>query len=127
MKYISQIDNTVGAGATTIADMQASGPTYGVGIGTNLDNLGIVTASEYYGDGSNLTNLSVVTGYANTAGIATVAEGLSTTASVNTSGIITATGGFIGTASTTPIVISLVDDQLTFTAAGIGSTTLTLY
>ena len=41
-------------------------------------------------------------------------------------GIITATGGFISAANTTPIQISLVGNELTFTASGIGSTTLTL-
>ena len=41
-------------------------------------------------------------------------------------GIITATGGFISAANTTPIQINLVGNELTFTASGIGSTTLTL-
>lgn len=41
-------------------------------------------------------------------------------------GIITATGGFISIGNTTPIRIELVGNQLTFTAVGIGSTTLTL-
>ena len=44
MKYITQIDDSVGLGATTIADMQTSGATYGVGISTNLV-VGIITAS----------------------------------------------------------------------------------
>ena len=29
-KWINQIDDTVGAGATTVADMNANGGTYGV-------------------------------------------------------------------------------------------------
>lgn len=41
-------------------------------------------------------------------------------------GIVTATGGFISAASTTPIQIELVGNQLSLTAVGIGSTTLTL-
>ena len=41
-------------------------------------------------------------------------------------GIVTATGGFISVGNTTPIQISLIGNQLTFTAVGIGSTTLTL-
>lgn len=43
-----------------------------------------------------------------------------------TSGIVTATGGFISVGNTTPIQISLIGNQLTFTAVGIGSTTLSL-
>jgi len=46
--------------------------------------------------------------------------------SINVTGIITATEGFISVGNTTPIQISLVGNQLTFTAAGIGSTTFTL-
>ena len=49
------------------------------------------------------------------------ASGASITASV-----VTATGGFVSVANTTPIQISLVGDELTFIAVGIGSTTLTL-
>ena len=44
MKYITQIDDSVGLGATTISSMQSSGATYGVGISTNLV-VGIITAS----------------------------------------------------------------------------------
>lgn len=43
------------------------------------------------------------------------------------SGIVTASGGFISVGNTTPIQISVVGNQLTFTAVGIGSTTLTLF
>lgn len=42
-----------------------------------------------------------------------------------TAGIVTATG-FISAANTAPISITLLGDQLTFTAVGIGSTTFTL-
>ena len=56
-KWISQIDDTVGKGATTVADMQTNGPEYGVGIGTNLDNLGIVTAHSFVGSGASLTDV----------------------------------------------------------------------
>ena len=45
---------------------------------------------------------------------------------LNTSGIVTATGGFIGSASTTPVVITHSAGVLTFTVAGIGSTSLAL-
>ena len=36
-KWINQIDDTVGAGATTVADMKANGSTYGVGLSTNFE------------------------------------------------------------------------------------------
>ena len=36
-KWINQIDDTVGDGATTVADMKANGPTYGVGLSTNFE------------------------------------------------------------------------------------------
>ena len=63
-----------------------------------------------------------VSGFDSNVGIVTV--GL--TENVSLPGIITATGGFISAANTTPIQISLVGSELTFTAVGIGSTTLTL-
>jgi len=69
---------------------------------------------------------SGIASYADTAGISTnVIGGIASVTSITT-GIITATDGFISD-GTTPIQISLVGDQLTFIAVGIGSTTLTLF
>lgn len=51
---------------------------------------------------------------------------LTVSGDVKVSGIVTATEGFISVGNTTPIRIELVGNQLTFTAVGIGSTTLTL-
>lgn len=45
---------------------------------------------------------------------------------LNVTGIVTATGGFVSIANTTPIKITLSGTTLTFTATGIGSTSLTL-
>ena len=59
-------------------------------------------------------------------GTTTASSALTVTGNGSFTGIVTATGGFISAASTTPITISLVGDQLTFTASGIGSTTFTL-
>ncbi len=42
------------------------------------------------------------------------------------SGSVTATSGFISVGNTTPIQISLVGNQITFSAVGIGSTTFTI-
>ena len=49
-KWINQIDDTVGVGATTVADMKANGPTYGVGLSTdfevcNINSSGIITST----------------------------------------------------------------------------------
>ena len=49
-KWINQIDDTVGAGATTVADMKANGATYGVGLSTdfevcNINSSGIITST----------------------------------------------------------------------------------
>lgn len=45
---------------------------------------------------------------------------------LNVSGIVTSIGGFVSTASTTPVTITWSGSNLTFSVAGIGSTTLTL-
>jgi hypothetical protein len=75
-KWISQIDDTVGKGATTVADMQTNGPEYGVGIGTNLDNLGIVTAHSFVGSGASLTDVptGIIPTVANSAGLSTLPQ-----------------------------------------------------
>jgi hypothetical protein len=110
----------------------------GVGISTlgNINATGIITASTFSGT-------ATYAGYATTAGISTVSQGLTgtpnisvgiitvTTLKVGTgvtvqSGIITATNGFssgIGTA----VQITTVGNQLIFTVAGVGSTSLTLF
>ena len=92
--------------------------------------VGIVTADSYEGSGSRLTgvittlvagtNISIL----QSAGIATINSFFGGAEFV---GVITAAGGFISVGNTTPIQISLVGNQLTFTAVGIGSTTLTLF
>lgn len=55
-----------------------------------------------------------------------VAGNLGVEENIYTTGIVTSIGGFISVANTTPIQISLTGNQLTFTAVGVGSTTLTL-
>jgi hypothetical protein len=49
-----------------------------------------------------------------------------TNGDLSVSGIVTATSGFISVGNTTPIQISLVGNQITFSAVGIGSTTFTI-
>lgn len=65
------------------------------------------------------------TGIVTSTSLATNAEGLTGTPNINV-GIVTASGGFISNENSTPIQISLNGNQLTFTASGIGSTTITL-
>jgi hypothetical protein len=109
----------------------------------NVDIAGIVTANTFVGQVnasgvSTVTNLrstninatGIVTantfvGQLNSSGVSTVANLQST--NINATGIVTATNGFISAGNTTPITISLVGNLLTFTAVGIGSTTLTLF
>ena len=123
----------------------------GVGNSTNVNTSGIITATGgFFGDvtGNVEGNASGLTdgGYdLNTTGIITAAsfsgsltgdvtgnvEGNASGLAdgeynLNTTGIITATGGFIGAASTTPVVITHSAGVLTFTVAGIGSTSFAL-
>lgn len=99
---------------TSINFVGAAVTTTGSGIGVT------VYLSDYVAS-------SGISTYANTAGISTnVIGGIASVTSVN-AGIVTATDGFISVGNTTPIQISLVGDQLTFIAVGIGSTTLTLF
>jgi hypothetical protein len=80
----------------------------------NIDAVGVVTANTFVGQLNS-----------NSSGVSTVSNLRST--NINATGIVTATNGFISVGNTTPIQISLVGNQLTFTAVGIGSTTLTLF
>jgi hypothetical protein len=95
------------------------------------------TADVYIGYGTEGPKLTT-TGYGvsvigslsatNSIGIGTTSpiSKLDVIGDVNVSGAVTATGGFISVGNTTPIQISLVGNELTFTAPGIGSTTLIL-
>ena len=80
-----------------------------------------------FGDGTTLTGIatnSATADYADVAGISTFAQGLAGAPNLNV-GIVTA-NGFISAASSTPVVITHSAGVLTFTVAGIGSTSLTL-
>lgn len=108
--------------ATT--DVDISRNLKAVGITT----LGIVTGATYYGDGSNLTGIAVTE---NVSTDSLVVSGVSTLGAISASnqyntGIVTAIGGFVSTASTQAVQISFSGSTLTFTVAGIGSTSLTL-
>ena len=124
----------------------------GVGNSTSVNTSGIITASSFSGnvtgnltgevnapsfdtnaDGVVITGIATATGFVGgltgnvTGNVEGNADGLTDGSyNLNTSGIITATGGFIGAASTTPVVITHSAGVLTFTVAGIGSTSLAL-
>jgi hypothetical protein len=134
------VANNIGIGTTIPAYNLhiTAGNGSGVGISTlgNINATGIITASTFSGT-------ATYAGYATTAGISTVSQGLTgtpnisvgiitaTTLKVGTgvtvqSGIVTATNGFssgIGTA----VQITTVGNQLIFTVAGVGATSLTLF
>lgn len=96
--------------------------TAGEKINSNFDEI-----YSTFGNGSTLTGISseaFSSEYATVSGISTVSEGLIGSPNISV-GIVTATG-FISAANTTPISITLSGNQLTFTAVGIGSISLTL-
>lgn len=122
-------------GFTTIAIGEAPGYVNAVLINSGFTTTAIVPVNSIVGFSSVITQRNaVLIGIGSTSSIG-ISSGTSaliqrfTTASsnLNVSGIVTATGGFISTGSTTPIRISLVGNKLTFTAVGIGSTTLSLF
>lgn len=160
--YYTYIDDTVGAGSSTVAGIQSGGYTHGVYISENI-NTGIITSTSL-GTGiitatsvsasSSITApefhgsfIGTVAGTASTASFATTAFTLNgvveadlNVATANTAlnlsgnpsisvGIVTATGGFISSASTTPIQINFDSgtNSITFSIAGIGTTSLVLF
>ena len=111
---------------TTLSGADASGVT---GITTLIQagsNISVTT-------NSGISTISY-TGVANTANInadSLVVSGLSTLSVVTATnqyntGIVTAIGGFVSSASTQAVQINFSGNTLTFTVAGIGSTSLTL-
>jgi hypothetical protein len=114
--YLS--DYVASSGIASYADI--------AGIATYSSSAGIASYADIAGI-STYSETSGISSYSDVSGISTdVIGGIASVTSV-TAGIITATDGFISVGNTTPIQISLVGDQLTFTAVGIGSTTLTLF
>lgn len=122
-------------GFGTIATIESPGFINAVLISSGFTTTAIVPVGSTVGFSSLITQRSAVligTGSTSSVGINSGTSALIqrfTTASsnLNVSGIVTASGGFISAGSTTPIKITLVGNQLIFTATGIGSTSLTLY
>lgn len=144
VEFISYSQFGIGVGGTSIQGitiLDEGSPVGGalqvtsinfVGRGVTATGSG-VGATVYFSDyvaSSGISTYSLSAGissYSNKAGISTnVIGGIASVTSVNT-GIVTAINGFISVANTTPITISLVGNQLTFNAFGIGSTTFTLF
>ena len=92
--------------------------------------VGIITASEITAIGTVFASqfIGTVTGTASTASFASTAFNLEGSPSINV-GVVTATGGFISSASTTPIQINFDSgtNSITFSIAGIGTTSLVLF
>lgn len=122
-------------GFTTIAIVESPGYVNAVLINSGFAATSVVPVGSTVGFSSVITQRNAVligTGSTSAVGINSASSALiqrftTANSNVNVSGIVTATGGFISAGSTTPIQISLIGNQLTFTAVGIGSTTLTLY
>lgn len=93
----------------------------------NASISGVITATRF----ESLPAGTPTIGAATSIKLDTITVGITTDLTVgrnaNVSGVVTSTGGFISVGNTTPIQISLVGNQLIFTAVGIGSTTLTLF
>ena len=77
-KWINQIDDTVGVGATTVADMKANGSTYGVGLSTDFEVRNI-----------NSSGISTFTGNVTVGGTLTYDD----VTNIDSVGLITARGG----------------------------------
>jgi hypothetical protein len=107
-----------GAGVTSVTAGS------GIAVSKNGGNVQISTTDEWT---SSLTNDSTNTNLNVGIGTDYPQAKLDVRGNVSVSGIITATGGFISVGNTTPILISLSANKLTFTAVGIGSTTFTLF
>lgn len=125
LTYNANTNNLTATTFTGSLSGNSSSATYATsaGIATYATSAGISTYSASAGIATYATSTGIAT-YSTSSGISST---LNANANVNTTGIITATGGFISVGNTTPIQISLVGDTLTFTAPGVGSTSLTLY
>ena len=122
-------------GFSTIPIEGSPGYLNAVVIGTEYITSTVIPVNSIVGFSSVITQRNAVligTGSTSSVGINSSSSALvqrftSANSNLNVSGIVTATDGFISAGSTTPIKISLIGNKLTFTAVGIGSTTLTLY
>lgn len=92
-----------------------------------INSSGVVTATRF----ESVSAGNPTVGSATTINIETRTVAISTDVTVGrnvrVAGVVTSIGGFISVGNTTPIQITLVGNKLTFTAVGIGSTTLTLF
>ena len=114
-------------GTATTASSLSGVPNINVGFTTATK----ISTTDLDSTHLNITGISTVNGLFvgeiecddfEIAGFTTVSKG-----GVTAVGIVTATGGFVSAADTSPVQISLIANELTFTVAGIGSTTLILY
>lgn len=126
VEFIAYSTSGVGVGFTGIQGLTILEEGSPVGSALQVTSINFVGTS-VTATGSGVGVTVFVSDYVSSAGIAkSVIGGIASVTSV-TAGIVTATDGFISVGNTTPIKITLVGDQLTFSAVGIGSTTFTLF
>jgi len=126
IEFISYSPFGIGIGGTSIQGITILDEGTPVGSALQVTSINFVGTS-VTATGSGVGVTVYLSDYVASSGISTdVIGGIASVTSVTT-GIITATDGFISVGNTTPIKISLVGNKLTFTAVGIGSTTLTLF
>jgi len=138
----TEIYNEYGNGTTLDSSVLSVGYASTAGVSTFSQGLiggpnitvGVATASEFHGDGSAITNIKPVGIastetfiFANASVTGVITSSTIDSGNINSTGIVTATGGFISTPSITPVSITWSGTDLTFTVAGVGSTTLTLF
>lgn len=131
----SYFDNVPIVGFSTIAIVSPPGFVNAVLIPTGFTTTSVIPVSSNVGISTIITQRdAVLIGTANTASV-----GIGTTfpvlvqriktenSNLNLAGIVTATGGFISVGNTSPVLITLVGNQVIFNVVGIGSTSLQLF
>jgi hypothetical protein len=119
---LTGIITTGGGGGGSLDQTLAIGNTSSLGM-----SVGVITATSFNSTSGGTPTIGAATTVNINAIKVAISTDITVGRNVNVSGIVTATNGFISVGNTTPIQISLVGNKLTFTAVGIGSTTLTLF
>lgn len=92
----------------------------------NINAVNVAISTDVSIGGKVSSNVLVGSGYSVGIGSTQPSSSLDVNGDVKVSGIVTSLGGFVSTANTTPVTITWTGTELTFTVAGIGSTTLSL-
>jgi hypothetical protein len=135
LTIIDYYDNVPVVGFATVSIVESPGFINAVLIGPGFALTTVVPVNSVVGFSSVISQRdAVLIGTASTSSVgissgssALIQRFAASNSNLNVTGIVTATGGFISVGNTTPIQISLIGNELTFTAVGIGFTTLTLF